>query len=182
MDNIIHDIKTERQNVSPGLPAAYKLVPVAFYVVGIASIFLSLFFFLSKKAYESSQETMQARTSEARNAEGRFRVQQQGIVTESQRAEGIARWLEGSRPLQPVTVALARSMAKDSSIAELALERHDDIPANTLMQLKVDGGGSEQIETARAALTSLNYEIFNSRESKGRDSTDFVGTLIYNDK
>jgi hypothetical protein len=46
MHDVIHDLKTERQNVSAGLPAGYKLIPAAFYVVAVAAVFLSLYFYL----------------------------------------------------------------------------------------------------------------------------------------
>ncbi len=179
MEYIIHDLKTERQDVSAGLPSGYKLIPTLFYIVSVASVFLSLYFYASKKAYQTSESQMKSRTSEARTQETRFRAQQQGITAESQKAEGIAQWLEGSRPLQPVTVAINRSMSKDSTIAELTLTRDRDIPSNTFVQLKIDGGGTEQIDSARSALSSLNYQIYHSNEKKGRNSTDFQGTLVY---
>ena len=179
MDYIIHDIKTERQNVSAGLPSAYKLVPAAFYLVAVAAVLLSLYFYLSKKAYETSENAMRVRITDARGLEGQHRAKHQGLISESKEAESIARWLEGARPLQPVTVTIGRSMSKDATIAELALTRDPEIPSNTQLMLKVDGGGSEQIETARLALSSMNYQIVSSDEKKGRDSIDYQGTIIY---
>ena len=179
MDYIIHDIKTERQNVSAGLPAGYELVPASFYLVATASLLLSLYFFLSKKAYESSESSMRARINEAQGLQSNFLAQQQGIANEAKQAEGIAQWLEGSRPLQPVAVTIGRSMSKDSTISELALNRDPSTPANTVMKLNIDGGGSEQVETARKALAALNYQIVNSDERKERNTIDFQGIIIY---
>ncbi|MEM7600435.1 MAG: hypothetical protein AAF357_03345 [Verrucomicrobiota bacterium] len=182
MDSIIHDIKTERQNVSDGLPRAYRLVPVAFYVITVASIFLSLYFFLSKKAYETTEQAMGERLAQAQSESSDYASQREAIVEESQQAEGIARWLEGSHPLQPVVVSVGRSMAKDSTVAELSLDRNPDIPAHTFMQLKVDGGGTEQIETTLSSIYALHYQTYSAQQVKGRDSTDFQATLIYSNK
>lgn len=182
MENLIHDIKTERQSVSEGLPSGLKLVPIAFYLASVASILLSLFFYLSKKAYESREADMATRLSQAEGMHSGYLSEQETIVSEAKQAEGYAEWLEGSHPLQPVVATIARSMGKDSTIAELALDRNPEIPAHTFMQLKIDGGGSQQIESTLNEIYALNYLTYSAQEVKGRNSTDFQATLIFNDK
>ncbi len=179
MQDLIHDLKTERQNVSAGLPSGYRLVPVAFYLVGAASILLSLYFYLSKKAYEATEAEMRIRVANAKTEEAGLLSSQQAIVDEAKRAEVFAKWLEGSHPLQPVTVAVGRSMGKDSTVAELSLNRNPEIPAHTFMQLKIDGGGSGQIETTLDSIYALEYETYSAQQVKGEKSTDFQATLIH---
>ena len=181
MHDLIHDLKTERQNVSAGLPSGYKLIPAAFYLATVASILLSLYFFLSKKAYESAEAEMQMRISTAKSEETTLVSNQQKIVDESKRAEAFAKWLDGARPLQPVTVVVARSMGKDSTIAGLSLNRNPEIPAHTFLHLKIDGGGSEQIETTLDSIYALEYQTYSAQQVKGRNSTDFQATLIHKD-
>ncbi|MDF1825656.1 MAG: hypothetical protein P1U68_13505 [Verrucomicrobiales bacterium] len=182
MDNIIHDLKTERQNVSEGLPPSFKLVPVAFYVVSVATVFLSLYFYLSKKAYETSETSLRERLTQAENQQSNFLAQQEDVSSNAKRAEGIAKWLEGSRPLQPVTAVIGRSMSKESTIAELSLDRNPEIPAHTFMQLKIDGGGSQQVEATLNAIYALNFQTYSAQQVKGKNSTDFQATLIYSDR
>lgn len=182
MDDIIHDLKTERQNVSEGLPAGYKLIPVTFYFVSVATIFLSLFFYLSKKAYEATELSMRERGDIAQSQQSSYVAQQNALTSEAKSAEGIAKWLEGSRGLQPVTVAIGRSMGKDSTIAELSLDRNPEIPAHTFLQLKIDGGGSQQIENTLNSIYALDFQTYSAQQVKGRNSTDFQATLIYTDR
>jgi len=179
MDYVIHDIKTERQNVSEGLPAGYKAIPFAFYIVSAATLLLSFFFYLGKQNYQADAQEMQVRLSEAEALQYEYQATQQELAAESQRAEGIARWLEGSHPIQPVVVAISRSMARDSTIAELALDRNPELPAHTLMQLKIDGAGTQQIENTLAEIYQLNYQTYSAQQVKGRNSTDFQATLIF---
>jgi hypothetical protein len=179
MHEVIHDLKTERQNVSAGLPSGYKFIPVAFYVATTASIFLSLYFYLSKKAYESAESDLRLRAGNAKSEETQLLSNQQAIVDEAKRAEVFAKWLEGSRPLQPVTVVIGRSMGKDSTVAGLSLNRNPEIPAHTFLQLKIDGGGSEQIETTLDSIYALDYQTYSAQQVKGRNSTDFQATLIH---
>ncbi len=182
MHDVIHDLKIERQNVSSGLPAGYKLIPVTFYIVSVAAVFLSLYFSLSKKSYEATNLLMQNRIAEAQSQRDVLVSSQETIVAEAKKAEVLAKWLEGSRPLQPVTVAVGRSMGKDSTVAELALNRNPEIPAHTFMQLKIDGGGTEQIEHTLDSIYALHYQTYSAQQVKGRNSTDFQATLIHSDK
>lgn len=182
MSTIIHDIKTERANVSGGLPAGYKIVPLSFYLASVASIFLSLYFFLSKSAYEDNEATMASQLSHAQAQKSQFISQQQQVVSASRRAEGFAEWLEGAHPLQPVVAAIGRSMGKDSTVANLTLDRNPEIPAHTFLQLKVDGAGSSQIDSTRSDIYSLDYLTYSEQQVKGRNSIDFQATLIFNDK
>jgi hypothetical protein len=179
MENLIHDIKTERQNVSEGLPGAFRAVPIAFYFVTAASILLTLYFFLSKAAYQSREAEMAHRLSESQTEIAGYNSKQESIVSESRRAEGFAKWLEGSHPLQPVVAAIGRSMGKDSTIAELSLDRDPELPAHTFMQLKIDGGGSQQVESTLNEIYALDYLTYSAQQVKGRNSTDFQATLIY---
>lgn len=179
MHEPIHDIKTERQNVSAGLPAVYKIAPAAFYVVAAAATLLSFYFLLSKRAYQASEAAMQGRLHAAQSEAAGLVAQQQSIVDEAKKAEAYAKWLEGCRPLQPVTVAVGRSMGKESTVAELSLTRNPEIPAHTLMQLKIDGGTGGQIENTLDAIYALSYQTYSAQQVKGPNSTDFQAILIH---
>ncbi len=182
MEIIIHDLKNDRQNVSGGLPSILKLVPIAFYIGTVLSILLSLYFYFSFKAYKSSAEVMKNRATNATGETQRIQQQDLKIREISTRANQLAQWLEGSRPLQPITVAIARSMAKNSTIAELSLNRNPEIPAHTFMELKVNGGGSQQVQATLDSIYALNYQTYSAQEVKGKNAIDFQATLIYNEK
>ncbi len=181
MDDLIHDVKTERQSVSAGLPPAYKLAPVAFYLAATASVLLSVYYYLGKKACEATEANMRTRLEAARIEESTLAANQQVIVEEAKRAEAFAKWLEGSRPLQPVTVAIGRSMGKDSTVAELSLTRNPEIPAHTFLQLKIDGGGGSQIESTLDSIYALSYQTYSAQQVKGPNSTDFQAILIHSE-
>ncbi len=179
---IIHDLKEDRQNVSSGLPIALKLVPFAFYAGSILAVLLTLFFYLSFKSYESSNRQLKQRLSQAEAEKAKHTQKEGDIINVVKNAEGLAQWLEGARPLQPVTAAIGRSMAKDSTISELQLKRNPEIPAHTFMQLKINGGGSQQIETTLNSIFALNYQTYSAQQVKGRNLTDFQATLIYSNR
>lgn len=176
---IIHDLKTQRQGVSGGLPSIYKLIPIAFYLGLVATILLSLFFFMGIRSHKADKITWESRAKAAKSSKAKLDSDYKEIVKIAEKAEGLAKWLEGSRPLQPVTTAIGRSMSSNSTIAELSFVRNPEIPANTLMQLKIDGGGTDQIESTLASINALNYQTYSSNNVKTRNAVDFQATLIY---
>ena len=182
MDNIIHDLKTQRQGASGGLPGIYKVIPIAFYLGLLLSVLLSLFFYMSIRAYKDSKIAWETKKAAANAAETKSLASHTEIVNITRNAEGLAAWLEGARPLQPVTAAIGRSMKTNSTIAELAFDRNPEIPAHTFMQLKINGGGTDQIESTLTSINALNYQTYSAQQVKARNATDFQATLIYSDR
>lgn len=182
MENVIHDLKTPRKGVSGGLPAAYKLIPITLYLGVVLSLVLSVVFYLSIRAYKNDKITWETRFNSATSEQTKFNNSYKAIVDITKKAEGLSLWLEGARPLQPVTTAIGRSMGPDSTIAELALNRNPEIPAHTFMQLKIDGGGTNQIESTLESINGLNYQTYSAQQVKARKSVDFQATLIFVDR
>lgn len=182
MDNVIHDLKTQRQGASGGLPGIYKLIPIAFYLGLVLTVLLSLFFFMSIRAYKDSKIAWETKAAAAKAEETQSVAAHEKIEGIALNAEGLAAWLEGARPLQPVTAAIGRSMKTNSTIAELSFDRNPEIPAHTFMQLKINGGDADQIESTLASINALNYQTYSAQQVKARNATDFQATLIFSDR
>ena len=62
-----HDLKTERSDVAPPLPAVASALPIAFYLACVGAVGLNLMFYLkTKDANEKADEFKQAEASEVR--------------------------------------------------------------------------------------------------------------------
>lgn len=182
MENIIHDLKTQRQGVSGGLPAAYKLIPITFYLGLIVTLLASLFFYMGIRSHKTDKITWEGKLKTSKSAQTKFSNSHNEIVEIAEKADGLAKWLEGSRPLQPVTTAIGRSMGPSATISELSFDRSPEIPAHTFMQLKIDNGGSEQIESTLASINALSYLTYSANRVKAATAIDFQATLIYDEK
>lgn len=181
MDFIIHDFKSERQGVSGGLPASLKIVPIAFYITAVAAALLSLYFTFSIRAYKKETEVLQRQLTDYQAETSRIQADEAKLHDIAEKASHLGEWLEGARPIQPITVAVGRSMSKNSTIAELSLNRNPEIPAHTFLELKINGGGSLQVESTLNAIYALNYQTYSAQQVKAKNATDFQATLIYND-
>ena len=181
MEFIVHDIKTDRPNISGGLPGIYKLVPIGFYLSAFVGIGLCIFFFMSERTYRSSENEWNEKTQQAQAIQTGVVAKQSQISQEADEAAEMADWLEGARPVQPISITIARSMEGNASIDELNLERNPQIPAHLFMTVKVNGGGSQQIEGTLDALGALNYHAYSAQQVKGRNAVNFQATLIWNE-
>ena len=185
MDNIdllASDLKSERGNMSDGLPAYYRIVPVLFYVTVLGSIVLLVFFSMEtrKLAAERDRETTRQDdqimvTDEL--ATMRFEIEQENV-----RAEAVADWVETAQGLQPLVAALARSIDGDSSIDTLSLKRNPEILSQIYLVLRLNGDVQEQIDASMAAVRDLNYRSFSAKQSQGDGILDYDTTLIWNGK
>jgi hypothetical protein len=165
--------------MSGGLPSYFRLVPTGFYVALVLALALNIYFSLSLRVYKASEEIWQGRAQQAKSSQTQLISKQATITKESEHAKKLAQWLEGARPVQPIGVSISRSMGKDSTIAELDLQRNPQIPAHLFLTLKVNGSGGQQVSRILDALNSLSYQTYSAQQVKGPTAVDFQATLIY---
>ncbi len=180
MDFIVQDIKTDRPNISGGLPSLYRLIPVGFYAVTLLAIAANIYFLSSYRGHQRDEKSWQAEVSRATAEQTGIMDKQGRINKEAQAAERIADWVEGARPVQPITVTIARSMQANSTIAELNMDRNPAMPAHLFVTLKINHGGSEQLESTLDALSAIDYQTYSAQQVKAPDAIDFQATLIWN--
>lgn len=180
MSFIVQDIKTDRPNISGGLPPVYRLVPIAFYGGTVLAILLNFYFYTSYRSFQRDEKVWQGQIAEAQMQQESI-LQKQGQVTaESQAAEQVANWVEGARPVQPLTVTITRSMQANATIAELNMDRNPQMPAHLFMTLKINNAGSEQLEATLDSMAAIHYQTYSAQQVKAENAIDFQATLIWN--
>ncbi|MCB1229598.1 MAG: hypothetical protein KDN19_05000 [Verrucomicrobiae bacterium] len=180
MDFIIQDIKTDRPNISGGLPNFYRLIPVGFYFVAIFAIGLNIYFYSALRGHQRDEKTWQSEVTRAMAEQTAIMDKQGKINSEAQAAERIADWVDGARPVQPITVTITRSMEANATIAELNMDRNPAMPAHLFMTLKINHAGSEQLESTLDALSAIDYQTYSAQQVKAENAIDFQATLIWN--
>lgn len=180
MDFIVQDIKTDRPNISGGLPNFYRLIPIGFYAVTVLAIFANLYFYSSLRSHQMDEKKWQAEVSRAMAEQTGIMDKQGRITEEAHAAERIADWVEGSRPVQPITVTIARSMQANATIAELNMDRNPAMPAHLFVTLKINHAGTEQLESTLDDLLAIDYQTYSAQQVKAENAIDFQATLIWN--
>jgi hypothetical protein len=176
---IVDDLKTERPDISPSLPAYLRLVPILFYTTILGGILLSAFFLfvLQNAAAAESQWNAQAaqRTQDLDN----IQADRSSMEKQAKRANDIVAWVGGARSLQPLVVAIIRSMDSSSSIVGLALTRDPATPTQIKFTLQLNTQGARQLDATLEKITALNFRAYNPNQTQTRGETDYEATLIY---
>jgi hypothetical protein len=90
----------------------------------------------------------------------------------------VARWLEGARPLQPISVMIARSMPPEVRLTELAFERDTQKAANVALRVRINGGSTAEIDAMESNLAKLQYKPFSPQQNRGQEELEYQTTLI----
>jgi hypothetical protein len=109
----------------------------------------------------------------------KFEVEKTEVIKEKLKAEKLAQWVEGTRSLQPISVAISRAMLPEISIAELSLERSQDLPQQVGVTVLINNGTLEDVARIQNAVGMLNYRPFNSQQVKAGEALEYKSTLVW---
>lgn len=185
MDNkskVCHDLKTERLDVAPPLPAVASALPIAFFLGCIAAVGLNVMFWLQAKDANEKRDGFTAKAASEARLQGETVAQRESLKKEEKRAKDVLAWVNGSRSFQPVVVSLANSIDAKASIVELALNRDASNSEQIKMKVKLDGLTNDraQIELIEGALLEVGYRTYNAQQTRGqgRGSLSYEATLL----
>ena len=178
-EKFLHDLKTERQDLTKPLPKILIIVPILFFISLIGAIFLNILFFLKIKEAEAlSSDWQQRAESEV------FQKKQTGmtidlIKKEEQKGQEIHKWVEGSMQMQPLALSVSRSMGPKSSIEELSLYKDKNNPNQISIQLSFINGGQKQLDDTLSAINTVGYRAYSANQSSEQGGkVNYQATLI----
>jgi len=181
---VCHDLKTERSDVAPPLPAVASALPIAFYLSCIGAIGLNfLFWSQTKEADSKRDDSKRAEATEIR-LRGEIVANQDALNKEEQRANDVLDWINGSRSFQPLIVAIATSIDSKGSIVELGLTRSVSDPKQINLSVKFEGLRNDraQIGDMEDALLAIGYRTYGAQQTRGQGTRELAydATLMWN--
>ncbi|MCP4849059.1 MAG: hypothetical protein GY899_14050 [Verrucomicrobiaceae bacterium] len=183
MDNqlkVCHDLKTDRPDIGQPLPRILTLLPILFVLSVIGAIALNALFFFQLRNAEKAKEEWKLKVATESSKQKEIVAKIETIKDEERRANDVQAWVEGSRQMQPLAVAIARSMDVKSSIAELSLFREAENPNQIKLGFKFDNGGQKQLDATLEAVNGLGYRSYSANQTAGKEgSLDYQATLIW---
>ncbi len=179
-NHICHDLKTDRPDIEQPLPAALTFLPILFGLSVVGAIALNVLFVFQLKASEKAKQEWSDKGTDESSQQDKIGDKVKGIKTEQRRGEDIRKWVEGSRQMQPLVIAIARSMDVKSSIAELSLFRDLANPNQVRIGLKFDKGGAKQLDSTLGAINAMGYRSYSANQTQGKSGAlDYQATLIW---
>jgi hypothetical protein len=179
MNILCHDFKSPRNDTSKRLPPIFAVVPILFYVILFGGSYLSVTSYLDYRNATQSRDQWKQYQTEQEEAKAKFEIEKTQVTQEKWKAEKLAQWVEGTRALQPISVAVARSIPPEISLAEFSLERSAELPQQITLSVRINSGTLEEVGKIQTAITSLNYRAYNSQQLKSGDALDYRSMLVW---
>ncbi len=175
----IDDFKTERKGISPPLPVYLRIVPIVFYLSILASIILNGIFVIRYGQAGRGLEEAMKRNSQLQAELQTTKDQRKGLEDQAKRASDIVAWVEASRPLQPLIVEIARSIGKDSTIAELRLDRDAENPIQIRALLRIGSETTRQLDYTLAKISERQFRTFSPQQTVANGEIEYKATLMW---
>lgn len=175
----IDDLKTGRKDIMPPLPMVFRLVPLLFYcAIGFALVVGSTALWnahIAAQRIAAIEEKIAGLNSEiAQTKSGRA-----ALEAKIREATDLENWVLASMPLQPLVVALVRSMAPGTSIVELSLERDTETPSQLRLGLRLNSDSDKQLETTLKVIQDMHYREFSPTQTRARGDLDYKASLLW---
>lgn len=180
MQTICHDFKSPRSDGARRLPSIFMVVPIMFYVLLLGGGYMGVNSYMAYrdalKLRDIKKDELaghEAKTAELTEAEGK-------IQAETRKAEKLAQWVEGTRAMQPVSVAIIRSVPAEITLGEISLERSMDVPQQINLGVRINNGTLQEVNRIQTALGALNYRSYNSQQDKaGEGGLQYRAMLVW---
>jgi hypothetical protein len=101
------------------------------------------------------------------------------VDVETAKARDVAKWVEGTRVLQPICVEAARAIQGEVKIAEFALDRNVQLPSQIDVSMRLTGADASQIAAVENAFGKLNYRPYSPQQARTQEMIDYRSTLVF---
>jgi hypothetical protein len=179
MQTICHDFKSPRNDTARRLPSIFMLVPIMFYVGLLAGGYFGATSYMTYRQDTLDRDIWTQQRTDHEATKAGIEAEKAAVDTEKKKAEKLAQWVEGTRTLQPITVAVARSIPPEISLGEMTLERSPELPQQIFMGVKINNGTLEEVGRIQNAVGALSYRSYNSQQTKAADGLDFRTLLVW---
>ncbi len=136
-------------------PQIQRLAPKP---LSIALAFLSaVLFFTSCEVAPGSSQSASEEIRSLREQIASVRADIEKIQTSSIQARVIEAWVSASLPIQPLIVAITRSVSAPGKLKELRLAREADSPGRVTISLELSDAPKSQMESTLTAIHSVGF-------------------------
>lgn len=177
----IDDLKTDRKDIAPALPMVMRLVPILFYLSLLFLAVVGTVASLHAKFVKDRLDAVLQQVEDAKKQIEATKAERAVLEARIREATDLEAWVLASMPLQPLVVAIVRSMGPQSSIVDLTLERDADTPSQLRFGLRLNTDSDKQLEQTLEVIRSMHYREFNPTQTRVRGDLDYKANLIWQD-
>ena len=175
---VIHDLKNDRADLSPPLPAIMTVLPFLFYGAVVGSIALGTLSVMATKKAIAEEEDYTIREQQEQTQTGQIQTEMTAITDEQNRAKEVEAWIRSTQPLMAMVTSVINSVKTGNTLTSLRLARTVENPEHVEMTLLINNGGSTQVEETRNALSKEGFQAFKE-DTKTADRSNRLGDVTY---
>jgi hypothetical protein len=176
---VLDDLKTDRPDITPPLPAVFRLIPLMFYLSLIGCILLVGLFTFRLQAVTASRDQYLAAEKASKVQLQQTRTGVEALEGRAKRASDLLNWTESARALQPVLVELGRSVSEDTALTELRLTRSQDNPNQLRLAVRMNTTAMDDLDRFLATLQLHGYRPYSPEQKFTRGEIDYQAMLIW---
>lgn len=177
--NEIDDLKTDRKDIMPPLPMVFRLVPILFYSAIAFSLIVGSVAFWNSRVATQRRDAIRQQIATINADIAKTKASRAELEVKIREATNLEAWVLSSMPLQPLVVGIIRSMASNSSIVELSLERDAETPSQLKLGLRLNTESDKQLEDTLAKIEEMHYREFSPTQTRVRGDLDYRASLLW---
>ncbi len=175
---LIHDLKNERQGLTPALPGVMAVIPLFFYTSLAGAAVLGTFSMLGTKKAITAEQAALAEESDQQSQTALIQKSLVSIMEEQTKAKEVQNWVHSTTPLMTMITGVVNSIKSGNTLTSLSLSRSPENPEHVEMTLLINNGGTAQVEDTRSALSREGYQAFRE-DTKTGNGKDRLGDVNY---
>ena len=175
---VIHDLKNDRPDLTPPLPALMTVLPFLFYGAVAGSIALAALSMLATKKAIAAEELAVISEQQEQTQTNYIQTELAAITDEQNRAKEVESWIRSTQPLMTMVTSVINSVKAGNTLTSLRLARSVENAEHIDMTLLINNGGSTQVEETRNALSREGLQAFKE-DTKTADRSNRLGDVTY---
>ena len=175
----IDDLKTDRKDIMPALPMVFRLVPILFYGAVAFLLVIGSLAFWNMRVAAQKRDAVKQRITTLQADIAKTKADRAALEAKIREATDLEAWVLASMPLQPLIVAIVRSMDPQSSIVDLKLERDAETPSQLRLGLRLNTNSDQQLEDTLEVIRRMNYREFSPTQTRVRGDLDYRASLLW---
>lgn len=176
---LCHDFKTPRTDTARRLPNTFRFVPIAFYVAMVTGAYFITMDTIGYRAAKQDKAHFDLLKVQNDAEKSKYEQDVANVNLETSRAQEVAKWIEGTRVIQPVCVKIGRAIKGEARLGELIIERNEQLPNQIILSMKVTGASLTDVAQIQSSVEQLNYRAYSPQQSKQGDVIDYRSSLVW---
>lgn len=175
----IDDLKTDRKDIIPPLPLVMRLVPILFYCAVAFAVVVGSVALWNAQVAGQRRDAINLEIASLQGKIAAAKADRAALEVRIREAADLESWVLASMPLQPLVVAIVRSMSAQSSIVDLTLERDAETPSQLRLGLRLNTDSDKQLEQTLEVIRGMHYREFSPTQTRVRGDLDYKASLLW---